>query len=115
MPEERTFGRYLIFGGEQYYPTGGWFDFVTSTDDLESAVNQVNLMTNREPVLERVPLGHLPFTLGIRSPWRSTHPWASHSRLTLHRSDSSAGCPGGVPLGEVLASKGASLLCCRIR
>ncbi len=25
--------RYLLFGGDFYYPSGGWFDFVKSSDD----------------------------------------------------------------------------------
>ena len=31
-------GRYLVFGGEAYYPFGGWADFITSTDNLEDAI-----------------------------------------------------------------------------
>lgn len=27
--------RYLLFAGDNYYPSGGWGDFVTSHDDIE--------------------------------------------------------------------------------
>lgn len=30
--------RYLVFGGQEYYPAGGMDDFVASFDDLEQAV-----------------------------------------------------------------------------
>lgn len=29
--------RYLVFAGKSYYPSGGWSDFRSSFDDLESA------------------------------------------------------------------------------
>ncbi len=29
--------RYLIFGGDQYYPCGGWRDYRGNFDDLEEA------------------------------------------------------------------------------
>lgn len=27
--------KYLLFAGDQYYPRGGWDDFVMDSDDLE--------------------------------------------------------------------------------
>lgn len=31
--------RYLLFAGQEYYPSGGWFDFRGSYDDCEAAVD----------------------------------------------------------------------------
>ena len=30
--------RYLAFAGDDYYPTGGWGDFVAASDDLDECV-----------------------------------------------------------------------------
>lgn len=30
--------RYLVFTGENYYPSGGWDDFVGDYDDLKAAI-----------------------------------------------------------------------------
>ena len=30
--------RYLVFGGEAYYPAGGWGDFLEDADDLKEVV-----------------------------------------------------------------------------
>lgn len=27
--------RYIMFGYDQYYPSGGWTDFIKSSDDIE--------------------------------------------------------------------------------
>jgi len=29
--------RYLVFAGADYYPSGGWGDFIDSFDDIETA------------------------------------------------------------------------------
>jgi hypothetical protein len=29
--------RYLLFAGDEYYPTGGWGDFISDFDTLEEA------------------------------------------------------------------------------
>ena len=43
----RTVKRYLLFGGYQYYPSGGWHDFVTSFDDPKEAVAFASTSTSR--------------------------------------------------------------------
>lgn len=30
--------RFMVFGNESYYPSGGWGDFVNSFDTLEEAI-----------------------------------------------------------------------------
>jgi hypothetical protein len=34
--------RYLVFAGQEYYPSGGWDDFHDSFDDLEQARKAAN-------------------------------------------------------------------------
>jgi hypothetical protein len=29
--------RYLVFSGSEYYPSGGWMDFIDDFDDIEKA------------------------------------------------------------------------------
>lgn len=33
--------RFLAFGGDSYYPSGGWRDFEDDFDDLEQAIQSV--------------------------------------------------------------------------
>lgn len=33
--------RFLLFAGDQYYPRGGWDDFIKDFDSLESAIEHV--------------------------------------------------------------------------
>jgi len=35
MSDHEPLGRYLLFGGDNYYPGGGWNDFLEHSDDLE--------------------------------------------------------------------------------
>lgn len=32
--------RYVLFADDTYYPSGGWYDYVSSYDTVEEAVNE---------------------------------------------------------------------------
>jgi len=38
--------RYLVFGGDSYYPSGGWSDLIGSADTLEDANAAVTASDN---------------------------------------------------------------------
>lgn len=40
--------RYALFEFDQYYPSGGWSDFVNSFDSVDEAVSFYNLPRPRE-------------------------------------------------------------------
>lgn len=40
--------RYGVFGGERYYPKGGWLDYVGSTNDIAYARSLVDRIRSRE-------------------------------------------------------------------
>ena len=40
--------RYLLFAGEDYYPSGGAYDFVGSFDSIDEAVNALNYKEYRD-------------------------------------------------------------------
>jgi hypothetical protein len=37
-------GRYLLFAGCQYYPSGGWDDFKGSFDTIDEAKEQIKIL-----------------------------------------------------------------------
>lgn len=39
--KESRMKKYLIFGGDQYYPRGGWSDFIKDFETLESALDYI--------------------------------------------------------------------------
>lgn len=39
--------RYLLFGYDQYYPGGGWSDFIKASDDLEELKKGAEVGLNR--------------------------------------------------------------------
>jgi hypothetical protein len=38
--------RYLLFYGRQYYPLGGWEDFITSFDEVSDALTYLGTHSN---------------------------------------------------------------------
>lgn len=40
--------RYLLFGGDYYYPRGGWSDFIESADTLEEIRASLDDWLDRE-------------------------------------------------------------------
>ena len=43
--------RFLLFAGDKYYPTGGWFDYQGSYADLAVAITEGKARTsNRESI-----------------------------------------------------------------
>lgn len=39
--------RFVLFGGDQYYPRGGGQEFIASFDDLDSAVSHVRSLVSQ--------------------------------------------------------------------
>ncbi len=48
--------RYLVFGFDQYYPNGGWNDFICSTNTLEEARLEVKARTHDNDYFQIVDL-----------------------------------------------------------
>ena len=42
--------RYIVFGGDYYYPVGGWSDFRSSWERAEEAIGEADRLTAHEEV-----------------------------------------------------------------